>query len=274
MCPFGGSVLNRPQRSASLTTASRRMTSPTVAAKRGTWLAGALALAVLITVGLGMSQTAADTDLDRVVLTIDFTDFRGGSVQDWLRTKGFVLERDARHDDRVGLEVDERGLIVTAKRRAFGFLVNERANVPVFSEVEIEWGVIRYPEGASYEKRINNEAIMVHVFLGDEKVESGSLLIPDAPYFIGLFLCRDDRVHHPYVGRYFRKGGRYVCLGGPEPGEIVTTRYALLDAYREFFDIDWQHDPGISGLAVEVDTTSSGDGGRSAAFIRRIRFLR
>ena len=62
------------------------------------------------------------------------------------------------------------------------------------------------------------------------------MFIPDSPHFIGLFLCNgDDRLEHPYVGSYFKKGGRYVCTGKHAEGETVTSRFELLAAYRAFF---------------------------------------
>ena len=55
---------------------------------------------------------------------------------------------------------------------------------------------------------MRNEALMVIIFMGDERLTSGSLFIPNSPYFIGLNLCHgDDRVNQPYVGSYFKKGG-------------------------------------------------------------------
>ncbi|MEK9661015.1 MAG: hypothetical protein VW644_04665 [Alphaproteobacteria bacterium] len=127
----------------------------------------------------------------------------------------------------------------------------------------------------SYEKGVRNEAIMVHTFMGDERISSGSMFIPDSPYFIGLFLCDgDDKVDFPYIGSYFKKGGRYVCLDKPVTGTTVTMRFDLLDAYRKYFDKEGDDDPAISGIGIEVDTSKASGDGRSNAFIREIRFYR
>lgn len=110
--------------------------------------------------------------------------------------------------------------------------------------MEIDWGINKHPQGASYEQSVRNEAIMVMIFMGDERKASGSLFIPDAPYFVGLFLCHgDDRLNHPYLGSYFKKGGRYVCADRPGIGEMVTTRFDLLNAYRSYFDKEIEADP-------------------------------
>ena len=152
---------------------------------------------------------------------------------------------------------------------------NESVNVPDFTYVEIDWGVDKFPEGASYEQGVRNEAIMVVIFMGDERHPSGSLFIPDSPYFVALFLCHgDDKINYPYVGRYFKKGGRHVCGDRPTEGQLVTTRFDLLEAYRTYFDKERDDDPAISGLALALDTKKAGDGGRTSAFIREIRFYR
>ena len=116
---------------------------------------------------------------------------------------------------------------------------------------------------------------MVVVFMGDERQPSGSMFIPDSPYFIALFLCHgDDKLNHPYVGSYFKKGGRYVCIDRPTEGVMVTSRFDLMEAYRSYFDKERDDDPAISGLALALDTRKAGDNGQSSAFIREVRFFR
>lgn len=95
--------------------------------------------------------------------------------------------------------------------------------------------------------------------------------MPNRPYFIGLFLGRNDRPNKAYRGRYYRKGGRFVCLGNPKPGETVVSEFDLIDAFKRYFKKD--EVPIISGVGVSVDTTSAGDGGRAVAFIHKIEFL-
>ncbi len=210
-----------------------------------------------------------------LVHVVRFTDYELGPVEDWLQGKDFQFKEDMQRHDYIDLNVRERDLVLEAKSRAFGFMLNESVNVLEFTYVEIDWGVNKFPVGASYEQGVLNEAIMVLIFLGDERYASGSLFIPDSPYFIGLFLCHgDDRINHPYVGSYFKKSGRYVCGDRSEDGQLVTTRFDLLEAYRTYFDKERDDDPEISGLALALDTKKAGDGGRSSAFIREIRFYR
>lgn len=95
--------------------------------------------------------------------------------------------------------------------------------------------------------------------------------IPNAPYFIGFFLGKDEKVGKGYVGRYFQKGGRYVCLGNPEPGEMVVSEYDLVSAFKRKYEKD--EVPVISGIALAIDTTRSSGGGKAAAVIKSIEFM-
>lgn len=202
-------------------------------------------------------------------LVVDLTDFRGGSIHGWLQSKGFRVEQDAKNPQKVALVADARGLAVQTLRPALGLLTNTRINPNAYSVVEIEWGVAQHPAGASYERRVNNEAIMVHVFFGATKRSSGSMFAPDLPTFIGLFLCADDRVGFPYVGRYYREAGRYICVDRAEPQRPLVTRFDLRQGFRTAFGADLRE--AVSGFAIEVDTSASR--GPSNAFIRRIVFL-
>jgi hypothetical protein len=202
-------------------------------------------------------------------LVVDLTDFRGGSVYSWLQSKGFRLEQDAKNPQKIALVADSRGLAVQTLRPALGLLTNTRMNPNAYSAVEIEWGVAQHPAGASYERRVNNEAIMVHVFFGQQKRSSGSMFAPSLPAFIGLFLCASDRVGFPYVGRYYQEAGRYICVDRAEPQRALTTRFDLRQGFRAAFGSDLRE--AITGFTVAVDTSSSKS--PSQAFIKRIAFL-
>ncbi len=229
-------------------------------------------IAILIAVLIAAPVWASEGKLVHVVR---FADYELGPVEDWLQSKGFQFKQDARRRDRIDLDVGEKGLVLEAKRRAFGFMTNESVNVPEFTYVEIDWGVNKFPEGASWEQGVRNEALMVLMFMGDERQPSGSLFIPDSPYFVGLFLCHgDDKLNHPYLGSYFKKGGRYICSARPAEGQLVTTRFDLLEAYRTYFDEEMDDDPAISGLALGLDTKKAEGPGKASAFIREIRFYR
>jgi hypothetical protein len=228
---------------------------------------------VLCALALGLALPAAAIAATGSAggFAVDFTDYRAGSVDAWLKAKGFEFKRDAGSPEKIALRADQRGLALEALKPAQGLLVNNLANASAYSHVEIEWGVTQHPEGASYERKVNNEAIMVHVFFGSEKMPSGSMFAPDIPAFIGLFLCNGDRIGHAYVGRYYQKGGRYVCVGAPPASQTVVSRFDLKQGVRSIFGEALA--AAVSGFSVEVDTSASQGGGKSSAFIRRISFL-
>jgi hypothetical protein len=139
------------------------------------------------------------------------------------------------------------------------------------STVRIHWGIIKYPHGASYARHVQNEALMLYIFFGQDTLPSGHVAIPALPYFIGLFLGQEEQRHTPYRGRYFHEGGRFVSLGNPQPYETVISEFNLRTAFQTYFA---QADvPLMSGLTLGVDTFRSGDGGTAAAYIHRIEFL-
>jgi hypothetical protein len=232
----------------------------------------ALFVSVLLCAAILWAMTnAANAAAPATGYVVDFTDYRAGSVDAWLRAKGFAFERDAKDNASIEYKADARGLEVSALRPAQGILINRMIDANAFSSVEIEWGVAQHPQGASYEKKVNNEAIMVQVFFGTEKKPSGSMFAPDIPYFVGLLLCNGDRIGHPYSGRYYQEGGRYVCVDAPAAGATVVSHFNLKQGARAAFGAAIAE--AVSGYSIEVDTTGSAGEGKSSAFIKRIRFV-
>jgi hypothetical protein len=202
---------------------------------------------------------------------IDFSSYNGGSVEEWLKSHGYRLERDAKDRKLLELSVTDKTFNIEAKGRMSGLILNDSVNLDKVKRIKLTWGINRYPKDVSYSRQVNNEALMLYIFFGSEKTPSGHILIPNSPYFIGLFLCQDDQINFPYVGRYFREGGRFVCLGKPPAGTTVVSEFDLDSAYRSYFKKSVT--PEISGIAFGIDTSKSGDGGRAAAFIKAIQFI-
>ncbi len=204
--------------------------------------------------------------------TIDFADYEDGSVEKWLEKKGFQFERDARNRRKLDLEVSHKGLVLDIKQSMLGIILNEGVDLKEFTSIRLEWGVSQYPAGASYEDGIRNEALMVIVFFGYDKISSGHFLIPNTPYFIGFFLGKDEKPGKGYTGRYFQKSGRYVCLANPKEGETILSEYNLVEAFKRKYKKD--EIPLISGIALAMDTTKAKNRGKAGAFIKRIEFLK
>lgn len=202
---------------------------------------------------------------------IDFSDYEEGSIDQWLNNKGFKFEQGAKDRKKLDLDMDEGGLILEARTRLRGFIVNDSLEPRKYSGVRVEWGVVKYPRGASYEAEVNNEAIQVLIFFGHEKISSGHLVLPNSPYFIGLFLGRHDMPYKAYRGRYYQQGGRFVCMGNPLAGETIISEFDLIYAFKRYFQK--AEVPPITGVALAMDTTSSGDKGRAVAFVNKIEFF-
>ena len=107
------------------------------------------------------------------------------------------------------------------------------------------------------------------VFFGYEKINSGSIFIPDTPYFLSLFLGPDEVLQKAYSAKFFKDSGRWICLGNPRPGITIRSELDLLGAYRRHFDKT--DTPIISAIAVSIDTQNSGNNGQAASFIKRIQ---
>ena len=161
---------------------------------------------------------------DTATYAIDFSAYRGGPVDKWLETRNYKFEKDAKNRQLLGLSINAGILELEAKGRMSGFILNDSVNLANVQTVKINWGVRKYPQDVSYQRKVNNEALMLYIFFGKEKIASGHVLVPNSPYFIGLFLCQDEQVNFPYKGRYFHTGGRFVCLGKPEPDKLTGIR--------------------------------------------------
>jgi hypothetical protein len=201
---------------------------------------------------------------------LSFSDNAGESPLKWLAAKGFAPKRDADNQNKVVYSIADNALVLETKRQAQGLLLNE-TDVLNYSKVRIEWGVDKFPEGASYVKAVRSDAIMIYVFFGDKKLSSGSLLIPDSPYFIGLSLCESDPIGQAFTGRYFQTGGRYVCIDHPPVGQGVVSEYPIAEAFTRLFG--QMEAPDISGLGISIDTEATKGSGAAKSFVKSIEFI-
>lgn len=219
---------------------------------------------------LGYPVQAADPT-ESVIYSEDFSGYKSGSVLKWLGTKGFQPKQDATNASKISYAIEGGILQLEAKQRAMGLLINE-TNFFEATDIRIDWGVNAFPPGASYEKGVRSESIMVYVFFGDKKISSGSMLVPDSPYFIGLMLCESGRTDYPYTGRYFKAGGRYVCVNQTTAGTPMVSGFPIAEAFQKYFG--QTQTPPISGFAISIDTDSAKGPGTAKSFITKIEFLR
>ncbi len=225
-----------------------------------------------VAAGIGTgAQPQAGSSSDKVTFVMDFSDYAQGPIEVWLRAKGFRFAHGARDPELLEFSFRDGALHVEAKGHVRGFLVNEAVTVERFSSIRLHWGIIKYPANASYERGIHNEALMVYVLFGQEKLPSGQIGIPDLPYFIGLFLGETEKINTPYMGKYFQEGGRFVSVGNPPPHQTIMSEFDLIAAFHTYFgkaDV-----PMISGIGLGVDTSASAGDGKAAAYLHRIEFL-
>lgn len=186
----------------------------------------------------------------------------------WLANQGFALKLDAGDASRARLALGSRGLTIETLAPAEPLIAHPGLNVAEPARLSVTWGVDRYPAGANWDIGANNEAVMVMVSFGAEKL-SGGLFLPPSPYFIGFFLCENGRRHVAIKGRSYTMQGRYVCLDGPASGREITSVVKLADAFHDAFHTAAA--PPVTGVAFEADTTEVGPNGRSSAWIRSLK---
>ena len=216
---------------------------------------------------------ASPSNASEVIHQFEFGGEPGAPARNVLASRNFVLKQDAEDEHKINLYHADDALHIQVTKPAFGIFLHEE-DIPEARHVRLHWGVSTYPKGASYEHGIDNEAIMVYVFFGHEKQSSGSMFVPDSPYFIGFFLCPEgsDQVEQPYAGHYYKKTGRYICVDHPGEGLTAISEVSLAEEFRKSFGLDSV--PPVSGISIEVDTTSSENDGKAASFLQRIEFLK
>jgi len=220
----------------------------------------------LLTVGglaLGLAPHRA---FGSVLYTLDFSHQPDGPATNWLKEQGFVLRLNA---EELHPYFRDGRLILHTERQTAG-LFEHPLNLPSVRRIRIHWGVEHYPEGANWEHGINAVAIAVMTSFGTETLHSGSLFIPNAPYFIGLFLGQKEQAGTGYLGKYYRQGGRYFCEPcGGQVGETVVSDFDLAKAFSEQFSNP--HFPGVSGVGFQMNTQDTHGG--AEAFLKKVEYL-
>ena len=203
-----------------------------------------------------------------VIYTLDFSKGKAGDAKNWLKSNGFTFEQDADDDDMI-LRFEKGKLIIGTRDDINGGLIKD-VNINGAKRIRIEWGVTQYPQGADWEKGVFREAVAIWVMFGTEKISSGSFVVPNLPYFIGIFLGELEKEGKAYLGNYYKKGGRYFCSPCGRPvGESIITEFEIYKTFLEQFDE--KSVPPISAVVIEADTRDTK--GKSMAFIKKIEFL-
>lgn len=206
-----------------------------------------------------------------ILYQLDFTQAdKDGRL--WLRKQGFTLQKDMATGKSIQLigGNSDKGLYIASDKPSFGLAVKDGLNFHDIEKVVLEWGVQIYPTGASWQRQINREALMVSLFFGS-KVKADRIYLPDSPYFVGMFLCQDDLVRTPYIGKSYRDTGRFICLDRPERGSIIVSSFDVESAYLNWFSTGVI--PPLTGIGIELDTSGLPEG-QAGAYLKRITFYR
>lgn len=222
---------------------------------------------VLAVSALGFAPTPAWSNGGaEVVHTIDFTGQPNGEARNWLTDQGFQLRMSA---EDLSPRFTDRGLVVSTDGAMAGLFAKE-LRLTDADRVRVTWGVDRYPEGANWEKGTYRVPIAIMVSFGDKEIASGSLFVPNVPYFISLFLSKNAEPGKAYTANYYLKGGRYFCDPcKPPAGETVTTTFDLTETFKRTFD--QKEVPPITGFSFQMNTKDTRGGAQ--AFIERVEFL-
>ncbi|GEM_PF-1779130 len=197
---------------------------------------------------------------------IDFTQSFSSPAEDVLDDMGFEVPSIFISD------IDARfaaGAMLVGRfsKGYFGLRKKQITEIPeekrrALKRMKLSWGIAKYPPGEDWnnsKKRRNSVAIIVSF---GKKTSAG------VPYFLGFSLTQTGE-----IGRYFRPSrygdvGRYVTLAQPAAKVFLESDVDLKQHFHAAFGSSVPY-PGVSGLAIEVDTRGmSGVGG-----IKKIQFF-
>jgi hypothetical protein len=216
--------------------------------------------------GLSLLLFPIISQAENLVYKLDFSGQKNGSAISWFAENGFKLENDG---DEIKTRFEEGMLILEVDDDING-LITKQVRIEGATRVRVEWGVNRYLKEANWEKGVLREAIGFIVSFGDEKISSGSFVVPNVPYFIVIFLGQHEIEGKAYLGKYYKNGGRYFCSPcGSEIGQTVITEFDLAETFKSQFGKSTV--PFISSFSFEVDARDTD--GNSQVFVKSISFI-
>jgi hypothetical protein len=213
----------------------------------------------------------ATLDAADVVYALDFTNQQSGSALPWLQQQGFQFKLAF---EALNPRFENGALVLSTERPQAGLCGRTFAEGEELQGVErlrVAWGVSKFPQGADWEHLINRTAIAVMVTFGHERISSGLPFgLFAAPYFISPFIGEKETADKIYTGRFWRKGGRYVCVKCPNPGAAIITDLNVDRLFKSLFGKTVT--PPVTAMAFQMNTKNTQ--GNAAAFIKRIEFLK
>ncbi|HEY6130480.1 MAG TPA: hypothetical protein VIV27_00600 [Halioglobus sp.] len=232
---------------------------------------GVLAVLAAVLAEFVLQIAVAGEPDGKVLYTIDFSSQADGSAIPWLEQNGYIIALNAAD---LNPRFEGGQLVLSTDDKVAGIIgkwFDESKLLQGVERVRIEWGVLRFPEGANWEADNNRVALAAMVFFGTEKLGSGLPFgVNAAPYFISPFIAKVEPADKTYIGALYKKGGRYVSVAAPDTtGDLFTTDFEVQQRFKQVFGKS--EVPAISGVAFQMNTEDTSGG--AVAAIRRITFL-
>jgi len=224
-----------------------------------------------ILLALVSAALSADDKASHVIYSIDFSQQPDGSAIEWLKQNGFILALKA---EKLNPRFENHQMVISTNDALAGIIgikLDDGKQLQDVERIKIEWGVARYPEGVNWDHGNNRVAIAVMIFFGTEKLSSGLPFgINAAPYFFSPFVSKTEPHEKMYLGKLYKKGGRYYSILAPkESTGLFVTDFEVKERFKKTFD--QKHVPAVSGVAFQMNTEDTKGG--AMASIRRISFL-
>jgi hypothetical protein len=205
---------------------------------------------------------------EKVLLHIDFKAIPDTKdATEILRKKGFEfeLEKEAFHfyikDEKLYIETDKKAAVL------FGMILHGKKELKRPSHILIEWGVERFPKGSNWNDGNNRLPIGLVLLFGQEKLSSGMppFIAPKVPRFFCPFIGEKEIVGKTYLGKLYKKGGRYYCVSNEGNGTLIKSDFEIANRYFKEFGkpVD-----SLSAFAFQVNTNNTKGG--AEAFIKSV----
>lgn len=206
-----------------------------------------------------------------VVYALDFTNQQSGDAAPWLKQQGFQFKLAF---EALNPRFENGALFLSTERPQVGLCGYTFAKGEELHGVErlrVTWGVPKFPEGADWEHAINRTALAIAVTFGHERISSGLPFgLFAAPYFISPFIGAKETADKIYTGRFWRKGGRYICIKCPNAGATFTTDLNVDSLFKNLFGKTTT--PPVTAIAFQMNTKDTE--GKAVSFIKKIELLK
>jgi len=199
----------------------------------------------------------------KVLYSIDFGKLPQGDAHNILKSRGFEFMLDS---DKLNMKFADGRLVFSTDGQYAGlFGVHFKKPIENVASVVIEWGVEKFPKGADWEKGNNRLAVGALIALGMEKFSSGVPFAQKAPYFFGPFIGEKEKAGKRYLGKLYKRSGRYYCVSNKKG--MITTRFDIAGKFKQEFG---KPTPPLVAYGFQMNTKNTKGGAK--AFVKKITF--